>query len=120
MKKALLLLSMLFLAMSSFAQAATHSVVLTWTPSVTACVSTVNVHRVTTSGAEVIGTNFAVIPVGTTMYTDTTVASGTTYYYKVSAYCSSNNTESGFSNEFVAVIPNDPPAAPTGLTGVVK
>ena len=120
MKKLLVLLAPFFLLLSGFAQAATHSVVLTWTPSTSACVNIVNVERVTVSGTEVIGVHIASIPVGTATYTDTTVVSGTKYFYTVSGYCSSNNTESLVSNEVTAVIPADLPIAPSGLTATVK
>jgi fibronectin type 3 domain-containing protein len=42
---------------------------------------------------------------GTTAYTDSTVVSGTTYYYVATAVDGSSK-ESGYSNQAPAVIPN--------------
>ena len=124
--KSLILFLLVFSVGVLQAQAA-HSVKLNWTTSTSTCVVNTNVHRSATSGGEVIGTNFAVVPdaghgvPGT--YTDTTVNAGETWYYTVSAYggaCGGTTHESVMSTEFKAVIPLDPPAAPTGLTGVVQ
>lgn len=119
----------------------THSAKLSWTPSSSACVTTVNVHRALTSGGQIpIGqpnSNYATVPVGTNTYTDTAVTAGTTYYYTVSAWgstCGGTLKESVMSNEFKATIPVDcqlpstivngvctaPPNPPTGLTGQVN
>ena len=43
-------------------------------------------------------------PIGATAYTDSTVASGRTYYY-VSTAVDNNNAESGYSNQATAVVP---------------
>jgi fibronectin type 3 domain-containing protein len=43
-------------------------------------------------------------PIATSNYTDTTVQSGKTYYYVVTAVDSSNN-ESSYSNQVSATIP---------------
>jgi hypothetical protein len=79
---------------------AQHSVALTWNPST----STVAGYRVYRSEAS--GSSFSVLS-GTQnalAYTDSTVASGTTYYYVVTAVDSAGN-ESVNSNQVTAVIP---------------
>lgn len=117
----------------------THSVALTWVNSTDSCVVNTNVQRVLISGTEVIGTNFAVVPVagGVHNFTDTTVTGGGTFFYTVSAYgpnCGGITHESVLSAEFKAVIPPDcnapstiingvcvaPPKAPTSLNGIVQ
>jgi hypothetical protein len=119
MKKLVILI--LALCAASYAQTA-HSVTLTWTNSVSACVTRTLVHRVQTSGTEAIGTNFATVLTPTATFVDTTVVAGQTYYYTVSAYGGScgGGGESAMSAEITAVIPTDPPAPPTGLTGTVR
>jgi Abnormal spindle-like microcephaly-assoc'd, ASPM-SPD-2-Hydin/Protein of unknown function (DUF1573) len=82
-------------------QAATHSVALAWVAS-TSTVSGYNVYRSTTSGSGYAKINSALVT-GLT-YSDTTVQSGTTYYYVVNAVDSSGN-ESADSNQVTAVIP---------------
>jgi hypothetical protein len=79
-----------------------HSVALTWNPSTSTNVVGYNVYRGTTSGGPYTKLNSAPDP-GTTD-TDTTVQSGQTYYYVVSAI-DSNANESLFSNQVQAVIP---------------
>lgn len=82
-------------------QNVTHSAALTWDPSASA-VAGYNVYRSTQSG-----TAYAKLTPSadaSTTYTDTTVQSGTTYYYVVTAVDSAGN-ESSFSNEAKAVIP---------------
>ncbi len=57
------------------------------------------------------------VPANTSAFSDFTVASKTTYTYRVYAY--NTDVNSGYSNEASATTapgPNDPPAAPTGLT----
>jgi fibronectin type 3 domain-containing protein len=80
-----------------------HSVTLTWTGSGTGY----NVYRGTVSGGPYPKLNPT--PIIPQTYTDSSVASGTTYYYVVTAI---NRTESKYSNEQVAIIP----AAPLGIT----
>ena len=82
-------------------QATTHSVALAWVASAST-VSGYNVYRSTTSGSGYAKINSALIT-GVT-YSDTTVQSGTTYYYVVNAVDSSG-TESADSNQVTAVIP---------------
>jgi fibronectin type 3 domain-containing protein len=78
-----------------------HTVNLAWTPS-TSTVSDYNVYRSTTSGTGY--TKLSGSPVSVVSYTDSSVVNGTTYYYVTTAVDSSG-TESGYSNEAVAVIP---------------
>lgn len=77
-----------------------HSVSLNWVASTTPSV-TYNVYRTTTSG---VYSPTPLASAGTaTSYTDTSVQSGQTYYYVVTAV--SGSTESTHSNETPAVIP---------------
>jgi hypothetical protein len=78
-----------------------HSVALTWVAS-TSTVSGYNVYRSTVSGTGYIKLNSSVVT-GLT-YTDSTVQSGTTFYYVTTAVDSSSN-ESVYSNQVSAVIP---------------
>ena len=78
-----------------------HSVTLSWNGS-TSAVSGYNVYRSTVSGSSYVKINTSLDSgLG---FTDTTVQSGTTYYYVTTAVDASNN-ESAFSNEVPAVIP---------------
>ncbi|HXJ17542.1 MAG TPA: choice-of-anchor D domain-containing protein [Candidatus Polarisedimenticolia bacterium] len=83
---------------------ASHSVTLSWTASTSAGVSGYYVYRGTISG-QYTKLNPAA-PVSTTQltFTDTSVQSGTTYYYAVTAVDSSN-VESTYSNQATATIP---------------
>jgi len=78
-----------------------HSVALSWTAS-TSTVSGYNVYRGTVSGGPYTNINSAVV--ATLTFTDSTVQSGTTYYYVATAVDSSGN-ESVYSNEVPASIP---------------
>jgi hypothetical protein len=80
---------------------ANHSVSLSWSPS-TSTVIGYNSYSSTVSGGPYVKLNTA--PVPTTTYTDTTVQSGLTYYYVVTAV-DSTNAESTFSTEVPANIP---------------
>ena len=78
-----------------------HTVALTWTPSTSTGVTGYKVSRATTSG----GPYTLLSTLGTvSSYTDTTVQSGLTYYYVVTAVDSSNNSSPN-SNQAQAVIP---------------
>lgn len=79
----------------------THSVSLTWSPS-SSSVAGYNVYRSSVSGGPYAKLT-ATLAAGTG-YTDTTVQSGQTYYYVVTAV-NSSNTESAFSSEISAIIP---------------
>ncbi len=78
-----------------------HTVDLTWDTS-TGAVS-YNIYRGTVSGGP-YPTMINTSPDSTTAYTDSTVVSGTTYYYVVTAVNASSE-ESGYSNQATAVIP---------------
>ncbi len=78
-----------------------HSVALTWNAS-TSTVSGYNVYRSTVSGSGYTKINSSLVAVLT--YSDSTVQSGTTYFYVTTAVDSSGN-ESVHSNEVSAVIP---------------
>lgn len=79
-----------------------HMVSLTWMPSTSPGVLGYNVYRGTSSGGPY--TNIAGLVAGTE-YVDNTVSSGQTYYYVTTAVAS-DNVESVYSNEAVAVIPS--------------
>ena len=79
-----------------------HSVNLSWKASTSSTVSGYKVYRSTKSGGPYALLNSA--PVTSTLYTDLTVASGTTYYYVVTAV-ESSGTESSYSNQATAVVP---------------
>jgi len=83
----------------------TKQISLAWSASSGA--NSYNVKRATTSG----GPYTLIINVGTTSYTDTSLADGTTYYYVVTAVNSSGD-ESGNSNQAAATTT---PPAPGGL-----
>ncbi|HVA93499.1 MAG TPA: choice-of-anchor D domain-containing protein [Candidatus Dormibacteraeota bacterium] len=78
-----------------------HSVALSWLPS-TSTVVGYNVYSSTQTGGPYTKLNST--PVTTTVYTDSTVKSGLTYYYVVTAVDASN-TESVYSSEISATIP---------------
>ena len=79
-----------------------HSVGLSWTASTSQNVIGYNVYRGTTSGGPYTQINSVLDP--STVYTDTSVADGTTYYYVTTAV-NSNNEESVYSNQAQATIP---------------
>ena len=80
---------------------------LTWNASQTPpAVLGYNVYRGTTSGGPYTKVNAVIV--AATGFTDITVASGTTYYYVVTAV-GSTNVESPFSNEASATTPPQPP-----------
>ena len=90
------------LAVSGTGVAVTHNVTLTWSASVSAVIG-YNVYRGTTSGGP-YSTKLNSSLITALQYSDTTVASGQTYYYVVTAV-NSSNVESADSNQTVAVIP---------------
>jgi Cep192 domain 4/Abnormal spindle-like microcephaly-assoc'd, ASPM-SPD-2-Hydin len=79
-----------------------HTVSLSWTAS-TSTVVGYNVYRGTQSGGPYAAVTTA--PDAGTTYTDNTVQAGATYYYVVTAV-SATGTESVYSNQAQAVIPN--------------
>ena len=78
-----------------------HSASLSWSAS-TSAVSGYNVYRSTVSGSSYAKINSSLVAV--LSYTDSTVQSGTTYFYVATAVDSSGR-ESANSNEVIAVIP---------------
>jgi hypothetical protein len=79
----------------------THSVSLSWTDTA-AQIAGYNVYRSTVSGGPYSKTNATlVVP---TNYSDTSVVSGTTYFYAVTAVGTSG-MESGYSNQTTAAVP---------------
>jgi fibronectin type 3 domain-containing protein len=74
---------------------------LTWNPSSSVVIG-YNLYRGTVSGGPYARLNSSVLS-GTT-YTDSTIQSGTTYYY-VSTSINSDSEESSYSNEASATIP---------------
>jgi Abnormal spindle-like microcephaly-assoc'd, ASPM-SPD-2-Hydin len=78
-----------------------HSVTLSWTPS-SSSFAGFNVYRGSVSGGPYTKVNSALIPIAS--YTDTSVASGQTYYY-VATEENSAGTESAYSNQISATIP---------------
>jgi fibronectin type 3 domain-containing protein len=91
------------IALSGTGQAtASHSVALTWNASPTSGISGYNIFRATSSdGYGTTPLNASPVPALT--YTDTTVASGQTYFYVVTAVNAGGN--STHSNEVPASIP---------------
>ncbi len=83
------------------AQVVQHSVQLSWTSS-TSTVTGYNVYRTTTSGSGYVRVNGSLV--GPDDFVDTTVQSGTTYYYVTTAVDASGE-ESSYSNEATAIIP---------------
>jgi fibronectin type 3 domain-containing protein len=78
-----------------------HSVALTWTAS-TSTISGYNVYRGAVSGGPYTKINSS--PVAILTYSDSTVLSGSTYYYVTTAVDSSGD-ESVYSNAASAPIP---------------
>jgi fibronectin type 3 domain-containing protein len=77
-----------------------HTVDLSWTASADA--AGYNIYRGAVSGGPYTMINSSLD--GTTSYTDSTVVSGQTYYYVVTAV-NSESQESGYSNQAQAVVP---------------
>jgi hypothetical protein len=82
-------------------QPVSHDVALAWTASTSAVIG-YNVYRGQVSGGPY--TRVTATPVAGTSDVDSSVQSGSTYYYTVTSI-DSNNIESGFSNETTAAIP---------------
>ncbi len=83
-------------------QQSTHSVALSWDPS-TSQVIGYNVYRGTVSGGPYAKLNPSID--ADTVYTDSSVQSGQTYYYVTTAVDSSH-VESAYSNQATSVIPS--------------
>lgn len=80
----------------------THSVHVTWTPSVSPNIAGYNVYRSTTSGSGYTQMNSSLIT--TTLYIDTDVAPGETYYYVTTAV-NTSNVQSAYSVQAQATVP---------------
>jgi hypothetical protein len=79
-----------------------HNVLLSWTASTSPNIDGYNIYRGSTSGGPYAKLNSSLNP--GVSYTDSTVTSGSTYYYVTTAV-DSNSQESGYSNQAQAVIP---------------
>jgi Abnormal spindle-like microcephaly-assoc'd, ASPM-SPD-2-Hydin len=79
-----------------------HSVNLSWTASTSQNITGYNIYRGVKSGGPYSKINSVLN--ASTLYTDTTVTDGVTYYYVTTAV-NSNNSESAYSNQATAVIP---------------
>jgi len=79
-----------------------HSVNLSWTASTSQNIIGYNIYRSLTSGKQYSKINSVLN--ASTLYTDSTVLDGQTYYY-VSTAVNSSNQESVYSNQTTAVIP---------------
>ncbi len=90
------------ISVSGTGAATAPSVSLSWTPSSSSDVVGYNVYRGAISGGPY--TKLTPSPLPSALDTDTTVSSGQTYYYVVTAVDSSNN-ESADSNQAVASVP---------------
>ncbi len=88
-------------ASATISVAAPHSVSLSWSPSSSSGISSYKLYRGTASGGP-----YSLLTSGlsSTTYTDSTVQSGSSYYYVTTAVNSSGQ-ESGYSGEAKAVIP---------------
>jgi hypothetical protein len=80
----------------------THTVTLNWTASISSNIAGYNVYRSTASGGSYTKLNSSLV--AGTSYLDSTVQSGTTYYYVTTAVDTSND-ESAYSNQAQAVVP---------------
>ena len=81
-----------------------HDVILTWTASATPGVSGYYVYRGTASGKE-SSTPLNSTPIAGTMYADSNVTAGQTYYYLLTAVAANGATQSGRSGEASATAP---------------
>jgi fibronectin type 3 domain-containing protein len=79
-----------------------HSVNLSWTASTSPNITGYNIYRGVKSGGPYSKINSVLI--ASTVYSDTPVVDGLTYYYVTTAV-DSNNQESAYSNQTQAVIP---------------
>jgi hypothetical protein len=82
--------------------AANHTVTVSWSPSASSSIKGYNTYSSTVSGGPYSKLTGA--PVSATSYTDSSVVSGQTYFYVVTAV-DSGNAESVFSSEVSATIP---------------
>jgi hypothetical protein len=81
-----------------------HLATLTWTASTTPTGTGYNVYRANASGGYAMPLNPSPIPGSTTQFEDSTVQAGHTYYYVVNILLS-DGTQTAYSNEVSAIIP---------------
>jgi hypothetical protein len=79
-----------------------HNITLSWVGSTSAGLQGYNIYRAEVAGGAFTKLNAS--PLATTAFSDTSVASGRTYYYVATAVDTSNN-ESAYSNQATAVVP---------------
>jgi hypothetical protein len=79
-----------------------HSITLSWIGSTSVGIKGYNIYRAEVAGGAF--TKLNVSPLATTAFSDTSVASGRTYYYVATTVDTSNN-ESAYSNKATAVVP---------------
>jgi len=79
-----------------------HMVALSWTASTSSGVAGYNVYRSTVSGGSY--SKLTGSPIAGTAYSDSTVASGTQYYYVLTSV-GTNGTESGYSTQVAVKVP---------------
>lgn len=92
-----------------------HAVALTWVETgCSAC--TFKVYRGATAGGENYATPIGTTAAGVLAYTDSAVVSGTTYYYTVTAYSTSESLPSNEANAVIPISPN----APSGLSATAN
>jgi fibronectin type 3 domain-containing protein len=124
MRKILLTVVVVMLSMTAWAQSlpcpaptpGVPHVCLTWVASTTSGV-TYNVYRSTTAGGENFSTPLNISPISVVFFYDTTVAIGTTYFYKVVAV-GTGGVLSLPTAEVQAQIPV-PPSSPTTPAAVI-
>lgn len=96
-----------------------HIATISWVASLSTCTTGLgyNLYKGVTSGGEVYTTPINTSLITTLSYSDSSVVAGTTYYYTLESFCSSDNPSSSVpSSEVQAVIPGNQPLPPTGIT----
>lgn len=84
-----------------------RSVVLTWAET-TPKVTNFKIYRGTTAGGENYAAPLAIVPGTQFTYTDTTVASGNTYYYTATAVLGVESAPSNEASAVIATLPASP------------
>jgi hypothetical protein len=79
-----------------------HSIILSWQGSGSAGIKGYNIYRAEVAGGQFTKLNAS--PTATTAFSDTSVASGRTYYYVATAV-DINDSESAYSNQAMAPVP---------------
>lgn len=97
----------------------THSIILTWLQSASNGITSNNVYQASASGGPYTKVFSSTSPIIT--YTVPNLAGGTTFYFVVTAVCSTcSPQESPFSNFVQAATLGNQPSAPTGLTATAN